>query len=132
LLVALAVLFLAAVAYFAIDRAWILKPAASPTVAAGVVAFSPPPHSVAVLPFINMSGDKEQEYFSEGLTEELLNSLAEINGLQVAARTSAFSFQGKDTDLGTIAAPATRSASLRSSSMPSQAFTCGRRPTTGT
>jgi TolB-like protein len=56
-----------------------------------------------VLPFVNLSGDKEQEYFSEGLTEELLNSLAEIDGLQVAARTSAFSFQGKDADLGTIA-----------------------------
>ena len=50
-----------------------------------------------------MSGDKEQEYFSDGLTEELLNSLAEINELQVAARTSAFSFKGKNTDIGTIA-----------------------------
>ena len=39
--------------------------------------FSPPPHSVAVLPFVNMSGDKEQEYFSDGLTEEILNSLTE-------------------------------------------------------
>jgi TolB-like protein len=66
-------------------------------------AFSPPPHSIAVLPFVNMSGDKEQEYFSDGLTEELLNSLAAINELQVAARTSAFSFKGKDTDIGTIA-----------------------------
>ena len=66
-------------------------------------AFNPPPHSIAVLPFVNMSGDKEQEYFSDGLTEELLNSLAEINELQVAARTSAFSFKGKDTDIGTIA-----------------------------
>jgi TolB-like protein len=66
-------------------------------------AFNPPPHSIAVLPFVNMSGDKEQEYFSDGLTEELLNSLADINGLQVAARTSAFSFKGKDTDIGTIA-----------------------------
>jgi TolB-like protein len=56
-----------------------------------------------VLPFVNLSGDKEQEYFSDGLTEELLNSLAEINELQVAARTSAFSFKGKDTDIGTIA-----------------------------
>ena len=65
-------------------------------------AFTPPPHSIAVLPFVNLSGDKEQEYFSDGLTEELLNSLAEINELQVAARTSAFSFKGKDTD---IAAP---------------------------
>ena len=44
---------------------------------------------------MNMSGDKEQEYFSDGLTEELLNSLARINELQVAARTSAFSFKGR-------------------------------------
>jgi TolB-like protein len=66
-------------------------------------AFNPPPHSIAVLPFVNMSGDKEQDYFSDGLTEELLNSLAAINELQVAARTSAFSFKGKDTDIGTIA-----------------------------
>jgi TolB-like protein/Tfp pilus assembly protein PilF len=66
-------------------------------------AFRPPPHSIAVLPFVNMSGEKEQEYFSDGLTEELLNSLAAIDGLQVAARTSAFAFKGKDTDIGTIA-----------------------------
>jgi TolB-like protein/DNA-binding winged helix-turn-helix (wHTH) protein len=58
-----------------------------------VAAFSPPPHSIAVLPFVNLSGDKEQEYFSDGLTEELLNSLAHIDGLQVAARTSSFSFR---------------------------------------
>ena len=56
-----------------------------------------------MLPFVNLSGDKEQEYFSDGLTEELLNSLAAINELQVAARTSAFSFKGKDADIGTIA-----------------------------
>ena len=66
-------------------------------------AFNPPPHSIAVLPFVNLSGDKDQEYFSDGLTEELLNSLAEIDGLQVAARTSAFSFKGQDNDIGTIA-----------------------------
>ncbi len=64
---------------------------------------APPPHSVAVLPFVNLSGDKEQEYFSDGLTEELLNSLAEINELQVAARTSSFYFKGKDVDLRTVA-----------------------------
>jgi TolB-like protein/DNA-binding winged helix-turn-helix (wHTH) protein len=57
------------------------------------VTFNPPPHSIAVLPFVNLSGDKEQEYFSDGLTEELLNSLAHIDGLQVAARTSSFSFR---------------------------------------
>jgi TolB-like protein/tetratricopeptide (TPR) repeat protein len=66
-------------------------------------AFSPPSHSIAVLPFVNMSGDKEQDYFSDGLTEELLNALARINELQVAARTSAFSFKGKDVTVGTIA-----------------------------
>src|SRR5262249_40171551 len=43
------------------------------------VAFSPPPHSVAVMPFVNMSGDPNQEYFSDGLTEELLNSLSHID-----------------------------------------------------
>ena len=66
-------------------------------------SFHPPAHSIAVLPFVNMSGDKEQEYFSDGLTEELLNSLSRINTLQVAARTSAFSFKGKDTDISTVA-----------------------------
>jgi TolB-like protein/tetratricopeptide (TPR) repeat protein len=68
-----------------------------------VTGFNPPPHSIAVLPFADMSEKKDQEYFSDGLTEELLNSLSEINELQVAARTSAFSFKGKDTDIGTIA-----------------------------
>jgi TolB-like protein/DNA-binding winged helix-turn-helix (wHTH) protein/tetratricopeptide (TPR) repeat protein len=56
-------------------------------------AFAPPTHSIAVLPFVNLSGDKEQEYFSDGLTEELLNSLTHIDGLQVAARTSSFTFR---------------------------------------
>jgi TolB-like protein/DNA-binding winged helix-turn-helix (wHTH) protein len=70
---------------------------------AAAPAFEPPPHSVAVLPFVNLSGDKDQEFFSDGLTEELINSLARINELQVAARASAFAFKGKDADVGTIA-----------------------------
>jgi len=79
-------------------------PASAPAAhSPSVTTFNPPPHSIAVLPFVNLSGDKEQEYFSDGLTEELLNSLAEINELQVAARTSAFSFKGQDNDIGTIA-----------------------------
>jgi TolB-like protein/tetratricopeptide (TPR) repeat protein len=73
---------------------------AAPSMAA---AFNPPPHSIAVLPFINMSGDKDQEFFSDGLSEELLNSLVRINELQVAARTSSFYFKGKDVDLSTVA-----------------------------
>ena len=65
--------------------------------------FAPPPHSVAVLPFVNMSADKDQEYFSDGLSEELVNALALIDDLQVAARTSSFSFKGQALDVETIA-----------------------------
>lgn len=63
---------------------------------------TPPPHSVAVLPFVNMSGDPKQDYFSDGLAEELLNSLSTIPDLQVAARTSSFSFRGKETEVTEI------------------------------
>ena len=66
-------------------------------------AFTPPPRSVAVLPFVNMSGDNAQEYFSDGLSEELLNTLSQIDELRVAAQTSSFSFKGKSADLHTIA-----------------------------
>ncbi|MEO6080494.1 MAG: TIR domain-containing protein [Steroidobacteraceae bacterium] len=59
--------------------------------------------SIAVLPFANMSGDKEQEYFSDGLAEEIINALAQIAGLKVIARTSAFAFRGQNTDIRTIA-----------------------------
>ena len=109
-LLATASVLLVALGYLVVNRLVLSKrgaelgaapaPAAQSAPATG---FNPPPHSIAVLPFVNLSGDKEQEYFSDGLTEELLNSLAEINELQVAARTSAFSFKGKDTDIGTIA-----------------------------
>jgi len=96
---------LVAMAGLLADRLWISKhvslekraaPLKSPT-------FTPPPHSIAVLPFVNMGGDKEQAYFSDGLTEELLNSLSRINELQVAARTSSFSFQGEHPDIATVA-----------------------------
>jgi TolB-like protein/class 3 adenylate cyclase len=59
--------------------------------------------SIAVLPFINMSGDEENEYFAEGLAEELLNVLSKIRGLRVASRTSAFSFKGTKVDIPTVA-----------------------------
>ena len=96
LAVAIAVVIVAAVSYRLVVKPWVAR---HPPPA----AFAPPPHSIAVLPFANLSGDPSQEYFSDGLTEELLNSLSEINELQVAARTSAFSFKGKDTDIGSIA-----------------------------
>jgi len=59
--------------------------------------------SIAVLPLVNMSSDKEQEYFSDGLSEELLNLLAQVPQLRVIARTSSFSFKGKNVDVATIA-----------------------------
>ena len=59
--------------------------------------------SIAVLPFVNMSRDEDNEYFADGLSEELLNVLARIRGLRVASRTSAFFFKGKDIDIPTVA-----------------------------
>jgi TolB-like protein len=78
---------------------------ATPSVAlvSAPAVFAPPAHSIAVLPFVNMSGDTKQEYFSDGISEELLNALSRLNDLQVAARTSSFSFKGKDADVATIA-----------------------------
>jgi TolB-like protein len=101
----------AALAYLVADRFWLLLHTGRPggdtalrvTAEPAAAAFNPPPYSIAVLPFVNLSGDKEQEYFSDGLTEELLNSLAEINELQVAARTSSFYFKGEHVDLATVA-----------------------------
>jgi TolB-like protein/tetratricopeptide (TPR) repeat protein len=106
-----------ALTYFVIDKFWISSHIApsravtfatpertAPATAAPATAatFAPPPHSIAVLPFVNLSGDASQDYFSDGLTEELLNSLAEIEGLQVAARTSSFSFK-EHPDIASVA-----------------------------
>jgi serine/threonine protein kinase/Tfp pilus assembly protein PilF len=60
--------------------------------------------SLAVLPFANMSGDKEQEYFSDGLAEEIINALTRLPDLRVAARTSSFSFRGEKVDVREIGA----------------------------
>ena len=99
-LLATIAVIVAALGYVVVNRLVLSKRGVE---VAPATAFAPPPHSIAVLPFVNLSGDKEQEYFSDGLTEELLNSLSAINELQVAARTSAFSFKGKDNDIGMIA-----------------------------
>jgi TolB-like protein/Tfp pilus assembly protein PilF len=65
--------------------------------ATGVAAA--PDRSIAVLPFVNMSGNPKDDYFSDGITEEILNALAQVPRLQVAGRTSAFAFKGKAEDL---------------------------------
>ncbi len=61
-----------------------------------------PKNKLAVLPFVNMSNDAENEYFSDGIAEELINTLSKIDGLQVICRTSAFSFKGKNQDVREI------------------------------
>jgi len=60
------------------------------------------PATVAVLPFANMSGDADNEYFSDGITDDIIGALTQVRGLRVAARASAFSYKGKNEDLGTI------------------------------
>jgi len=94
ILVPAAVLLIAGIA----AALWLGRGKRSP---AGIAAQQGTP-SIAVLPFVNMSSDKEQEYFSDGLAEELLNNLAKIPGLRVAARTSSFQFKGKNEDLRTV------------------------------
>jgi TolB-like protein len=66
-------------------------------------AFKPPVHSVAVMPFANLSGDVSQEYFSDGLSDEILDSFSRLAGLQVAARSSSFSFKGSPGTVAEIA-----------------------------
>jgi serine/threonine-protein kinase len=63
---------------------------------------APAARSIAVLPFVNLSSDREQEYFSDGIAEEILNALAQVDGLRVIGRTSSFAMKGKNEDLRTI------------------------------
>ena len=71
--------------------------------------------AIAVLPFANLSADSDQEYFCDGLAEELLNALSKIEALRVAARTSAFSFKGKETDIREVGRKLNVSAVLQGS-----------------
>jgi TolB-like protein/predicted Ser/Thr protein kinase len=66
-------------------------------------ASADPTTSIAVLPFANLSRDADDEYFSDGLSEEIINALTQVRGLKVIARTSAFAFKGKNEDIRTIA-----------------------------
>ncbi len=66
------------------------------------VAGTPPSRSIAVLPFANMSGDPQNDYLGDGLSEELIGGLSQLSGLQVAARSSSFAFKGKNEDVRSI------------------------------
>ena len=85
-----------AVAYFVIDEVLIEPQQVSPATDAD--------RSIAVLPFVNLSADPEQEFFSDGISEEMLNLLAGIRELRVISRTSAFQYKDTDKDIPTIAA----------------------------
>ncbi len=107
------VLFAIALAFFGFDKFYLapkreaaLVAATSQTVKAETLASTNAAineASIAVLPFVNMSTDAENGFFADGISEELLNVLAGVDGLKVASRTSAFSFKGKDTPIPEIA-----------------------------
>jgi len=82
---------------------WYFMHRAHATEAPALTADATTGPSIAVLPLVNLSSDKEQEYFSDGLSEELLNLLAKVPNLRVAARTSTFAFKGRNEDVSAIA-----------------------------
>jgi TolB-like protein/Tfp pilus assembly protein PilF len=90
------VLILAGVAYLAIDKPWISKAAATRVFA--------PSASIAVLPLANESGDSSQQYFSDGISEDLITILSQFQGLKVIGRTSAFQFRDSEDDSRSIGA----------------------------
>ena len=96
-------LLVLALGYFAFDK-FVTTPDGGQLVQSTtpISAESEQDNSIAVLPFVNMSDDSANEYFSDGLSEELLNLLAKIPELKVAARTSSFHFKGKTGDVADI------------------------------
>ena len=107
---AIIVLLVLALGYFAFDK-FVLEPArvveiveeAAQQARSEALVESYGEQSIAVLPFVNMSSDPEQEYFSDGISEELLNLLSKIPEFRVTARTSSFTFKGKDLPVPEIA-----------------------------
>ena len=106
--IALITVIVLGLVYIGVDKLWLVKHAASERPAAAVApvaapaASAVPEKSVAVLPFVDMSEKKDQEYFSDGLSEELIDHLARSPDLKVIARTSSFQFKGKNEDMRTI------------------------------
>ena len=107
--IAIIVLIIAASGLFAVDRFLFSDSSPEAAVVAesagatNATAASDAKPSIAVLPFVNMSGNVDNEYFSDGLTETLLHMLAQVDDLRVAARTSAFAFKGRNMDVREIA-----------------------------
>jgi TolB-like protein/TPR repeat protein len=105
---AIAIVLAIALSYFVVDKFWLSKhPSVENSGASLAPAQTPalpviPEKSVAVLPFVDMSEKKDEEYFSDGLSEELIDRLAHAANLKVIARTSSFQFKGKNEDMRTI------------------------------
>ena len=99
---AIIVLLAIAVAYFATDKFLFRGGEDAPPVAEADALASTEPPTIAVLPLADMSPGNDNEYFSDGLTEELLNILAKISELRVAGRSSSFAFKGQNQDLREI------------------------------
>jgi TolB-like protein/Tfp pilus assembly protein PilF len=97
------VIMAVALAYFAADKFWLSKRQDDAPAVAQEQVEEQTVRSIAVLPLADMSPQGDHEYFSDGLTEELLNILAKVKDLRVAGRTSSFAFKGKDEDLREIA-----------------------------
>jgi TolB-like protein len=98
------------VGYVAVDKLWLSRRSAPDALTASLTILGRTPlqsaipeKSVAVLPFVDMSEQKDQEYFSDGLSEELIDLLAQVQDLRVPARTSSFAFKGKTDDVPSIA-----------------------------
>ena len=106
---AIIVILTLAVGYFAVDK-FVLDPARDTEIEkraaqrgrSETLTSSFGQNSIAVLPFVNMSDDASNEYFADGLSEELINLLVKLPTLKVAARTSSFSYKGKDTKIAQI------------------------------
>lgn len=96
----LAAIFL--IGYWATTNGRRSKLASERATAASTGRVAQPAKSVAVLPFVNLSDDAKNEYFSDGMTEDLIDALGRVKGLKVAARTSSFAFKGKSEDVGVI------------------------------
>ena len=107
-LVTLGVLFSGVLAYLALYKFWVSKHQVSPPTtqaapaSASHSAFAQPAHSIAVLPFVDLSEKHDQEYFADGMAEEIIDLLARTPGLKVIGRTSSFQFKGKSPDLRVV------------------------------
>src|SRR6266404_4976311 len=96
------VLIVALLALLVLAGVWMLRSHPKSRSSIAPIAQAPAAKSVAVLPFVNMSSDKENEYLSDGITEDLSTALTQVKGLHVPARTSSFVFKGKTEDIRKI------------------------------